>query len=71
VTLALPPQLVGANAVHRLSAGMFAIGYTFSCLIPLAGGAIWDASGLPAAGFAAPAASVAIVLAAAVTFRFP
>jgi MFS transporter, CP family, cyanate transporter len=71
VTLALPPQLVAANVVHRLSAGMFAIGYTFSCLIPLAGGAIWDDSRLPAAGFAAPAASVVIVLAAAVTFRFP
>jgi CP family cyanate transporter-like MFS transporter len=71
VTLALPPQLVAPNDVHRLSAGMFAIGYTLSCLVPLAGGAIWDATGLAASGFAAPAAACAIVLAAALSFRFP
>jgi CP family cyanate transporter-like MFS transporter len=71
VTLALPPQLVEANDVHRLSAGMFAIGYSLSCLVPLAGGVIWDAIGLPASGFAAPAVSGVVVLAAALTFRFP
>ena len=71
VTLALPPQLVEAHDIHRLSAGMFAIGYTLSCLVPLAGGAIWDATGMAASGFAAPAVSGVIVLAAALTFRFP
>ena len=71
VTLALPPQMVAAGDVHRLSAGMFTIGYTFSCLIPLAGGAIWDATGLPASAFIAPAAAAAIVLATALAFRFP
>ena len=71
VTLALPPQLVAAGDVHRLSAGMFTIGYTLSCLVPLAGGAIWDMTGLPASAFIAPAAAAAIVLAAALTFRFP
>ena len=70
-TLALPPQLVEAHDIHRLSAGMFAIGYTLSCLVPLAGGAIWDATGMAASGFAAPAVSGVIVLAAALTFRFP
>ena len=54
MTLALPPQLVAAGDVHRLSAGMFAIGYALSCLVPLAGGAIWDATGLPAAGLSRP-----------------
>ena len=39
VTLALPPQLVEAGDVHRLSAGIFTIGYALSCLVPLAGGA--------------------------------
>jgi hypothetical protein len=50
---------------------MFTIGYTFSCLIPLAGGAIWDMTGLPASAFIAPAAAAAIVLATALAFRFP
>ncbi|MGA8755348.1 MAG: MFS transporter [Stellaceae bacterium] len=71
VTLALPPQLVAAGDVHRLSAGMFTIGYGLSCIVPLAGGAIWDLTRLPAAGFAAPAAAAAIVIAAALAFRFP
>ncbi len=71
VTLALPPQLVAAGDVHRLSAGMFTVGYTVSCLVPLVGGALWDATGLPAAAFAAPAAAVAVVLAAALAFHFP
>lgn len=71
VTLALPPQLVAASDVHRLSAGMFTIGYMWSCIVPLAGGAIWDVTRLPAAGFAAPAAAAAIVIAAALAFRFP
>jgi len=71
VTLALPPQLVAAGDVHRLSAGMFTIGYTLSCVVPLVGGAIWDLTGFPAAAFIAPAAATAIVLGAAITFRFP
>jgi len=71
VTLALPPQLAPAGDVHRLSAGTFAIGYTLSCVVPLVGGAFWDATGLPAAAFLAAAGSTAIVLAATLTFRFP
>jgi MFS transporter, CP family, cyanate transporter len=71
VTLALPPQLVASHDVHRLSAGMFAVGYAFSSVVPLAGGAIWDATGVPIAGFAAPAIAAAAVFAAAFTFRFP
>jgi CP family cyanate transporter-like MFS transporter len=71
VTLALPPQLAAAADVHRLSAGMFAIGYTLTCLVPVVGGAIWDATGQPAAAFLAPAGSAAIVIAAALGFRFP
>jgi CP family cyanate transporter-like MFS transporter len=71
VTLALPPQLAPAGDVHRLSAGTFAIGYSLSCVIPLVGGAFWDATGIPAAAFLAAAAGAAIVLATALTFRFP
>jgi CP family cyanate transporter-like MFS transporter len=71
ITLALPPRLIAAADVHRLAAGMFAIGYTLSCLVPPVGGAIWDATGHPAAAFLAPAVAAVIVLAAAVGFRFP
>jgi CP family cyanate transporter-like MFS transporter len=71
ITLALPPRLAAAADVHRLSAGMFAIGYTFSCLVPPLGGAIWDATGYPTAAFFAAAGAAAIVIAAALCFRFP
>jgi MFS transporter, CP family, cyanate transporter len=65
--LALPPQLAPPGDVHRLSAGMFAIGYTLSCAIPPIGGALWDVTGIPASAFLAGAASSAIVAATAFT----
>lgn len=71
VTLALPPQMVSTGDVHRLSAGMFAIGYSLSCAVPLLGGAFWDATGIPSAAFLVAAGSTAIVLATSLTFRFP
>jgi MFS transporter, CP family, cyanate transporter len=71
LSLALPPRLAAPAEVHRLSAGMFAIGYTFSCVVPPLGGAIWDATGHPAAAFFAAAGATAIVIAAALGFRFP
>jgi MFS transporter, CP family, cyanate transporter len=71
IALALPPQLAAAADVHRLAAGMFAIGYTFSCLVPPVGGAIWDMTGYPAAAFFAAAGAAVIVVAAALGFRFP
>jgi MFS transporter, CP family, cyanate transporter len=71
VTLAMPPQLAAAADVPRLSAAMFAIGYSFSFLVPVIGGAIWDAVGVPAIGFAAPAVASLSVLATALTFHFP
>lgn len=70
VTLALPPQLAAGGDAHRLSAGMFAIGYSLSCVVPLLGGAVWDATRLPAAAFAVPAVATATVLVTALGFRF-
>ena len=69
LTLALPPQLAPAGDVHRLSAGMFAIGYSLSCLVPPLGGLLWDMTGSPGAAFLANAGSAAIVFAAALTLR--
>lgn len=71
VTLALPPQIAPAADVPRLAAGMFAIGYSFSCIVPVAGGAAWDATHMPAAGFAVAAVATLTVLAATASFRFP
>ena len=44
ITLALPPLLSKPDDVHRLSAAMIAIGYLIAFLMPIAGGAAWDAT---------------------------
>jgi len=51
LTVALPPLLVEDRDVHRLSAGMFAVGYGYSFLLPLLGGVAWDLSRIPATAF--------------------
>jgi MFS transporter, CP family, cyanate transporter len=69
LTLALPPLLAPPGEVHRLSAGMFAVGYSLSCLVPPLGGLAWDATALPALAFLVNAMSAAIVFGAALTLR--
>jgi len=64
LTIALPPLLVEDRDVHRLSAGMFAVGYGYSFLLPLVGGAAWDISGIPAAAFLPVFVGAATTLAA-------
>ena len=51
LALALPPLVAEARDLHRLSAGMFAVGYAYSFLLPLLGGVAWDTSHVPAAAF--------------------
>ncbi len=51
LNLALPPLLAAPQDVHRLSAGIFSISYSCVFVAPLLGGAIWDATGLPATAF--------------------
>jgi len=67
LSLALPPLLAPAGDVHRLSAGMFSIGYVTSFLMPPLAGAIWDMTGVPATAFSAAGFSIAIAFAAAAT----
>jgi CP family cyanate transporter-like MFS transporter len=69
LALALPPMLTGADDVHRLSAGMFTVGYAGAFVIPLAGGALWDASRVPAAAFTPVALGALFALASAATLR--
>jgi CP family cyanate transporter-like MFS transporter len=69
LSLALPPLLAPVGDVHRLSAGMFAIGYALSCAVPLLGGALWDLTGIPATAFLAAALSAVSVAIAALSLR--
>ena len=69
LALALPPMLTVPDDVHRLSAGMFTVGYAAAFVIPLAGGALWDASHVPAAAFTPVALGALFALASAATLR--
>lgn len=69
LALALPPMLSGPTDVHRLSAGMFTIGYVAAFAIPLGGGALWDATHVPAAAFTPVALGAFFALASAATLR--
>jgi hypothetical protein len=69
LTLALPPLLAAASDVHRLSAGMFAIGYLTAFLVPLSGGAAWDATAIPETAFLPVVLGAALVLAVAARLR--
>lgn len=51
VVLAQPPVLSPAHDVHRVAAGMFAIGYTIGIILPVICGALWDLSGNPRMAF--------------------
>ncbi|MGH7914898.1 MAG: CynX/NimT family MFS transporter [Candidatus Binataceae bacterium] len=53
LNLAFPPLLAETPGdVHRISAGMFTIGYSLAFLVPLAGGAAWDRTGISAVSLA-------------------
>ncbi len=59
--LALPPLLSEPHDVHRISAGMFTIGYACAVVIPIVSGAVWDATKVPATVFL-PIGSCALVI---------
>ena len=71
LTLALPPLIGAAHDVHRLSAAMIAIGYLSAFVIPIAGGLMWDFTGVPASGFMPLVGFGAVALVLAATLRFP
>jgi CP family cyanate transporter-like MFS transporter len=53
LSLAFPPLLAETPGdVHRISAGMFTIGYGMAFLVPLLGGAAWDRTGIAAVSLA-------------------
>jgi MFS transporter, CP family, cyanate transporter len=64
--LALPPLMAQPNDVHRMSAAVFTISYACSFLGSYAGGAIWDATGLPFSSFLPVILSGAVIATLAV-----
>jgi MFS transporter, CP family, cyanate transporter len=65
VSLTLPPLLATADDVHHLSAGTFTIGYLTGFAMSPLGGAIWDATGVPATAFTVGAVCTTLVVSAA------
>ncbi len=63
LALALPPLLAPPDDVHRVTAAMFTISYTWAVVVPVISGALWDASGIAAMAFL-PIAACGIILAA-------
>jgi CP family cyanate transporter-like MFS transporter len=51
LTLAMPPLMAKPEDVHRLSAAMMLVSYILAFLVPIIGGAVWDATHAPASAF--------------------
>jgi CP family cyanate transporter-like MFS transporter len=71
LNLALPPLLTDADDVHRLSAAMFTISYTCASLSAIVGGALWDATGIPATAFTVVAAAGLLMAVLALALDLP
>jgi CP family cyanate transporter-like MFS transporter len=69
--LTLPPMLAAEGDVHRLSAAMFTLSYACAFLGSLAGGAVWDMTGVPLAAFAPVAISGVAIIFLVLWVRFP
>jgi len=70
LTLALPPLIARSDDVHRLAAGMIAIGYLCAFVIPIVGGAIWDATGSAPAAFLPLGVFALVAIGLAATLHF-
>ncbi len=69
LTLALPPLLARQDDVHRLAAGMLALGYSTTFIVPYLSGAVWDATHITEAALLPGVLGALIVVAMASTFR--
>ena len=49
--LTLPALLTAPDDVHRMTAGMFTISYSWAVVVPIISGLAWDTSGWPLAAF--------------------
>ncbi len=62
LALALPPLLAPPDDVHRVTAAMFTISYSWAVVVPVISGMLWDVSGIAGMAFL-PIALCGIVLA--------
>lgn len=62
LALALPPLLAPPDDVHRVTAAMFTISYTWAVVVPVISGMLWDVSGIAGMAFL-PIAACGIILA--------
>jgi CP family cyanate transporter-like MFS transporter len=69
MALALPPLLVRHDDVHRLAAGMLALGYSTTFLVPWLSGAVWDATHIAETALLPGVIGALLVGAIACTFR--
>jgi CP family cyanate transporter-like MFS transporter len=69
LTLALPPLLAPPEDVHRLSAGVLTISYALAFIVPLVGGAVWDATAITATAFLPGAVGALLVLVLGATLK--
>jgi MFS transporter, CP family, cyanate transporter len=69
LTLALPPLLARQDEVHRLAAGMLALAYSITFIVPYLGGAVWDVTHIAEAALLPGVVGALIVVAMASTFR--
>jgi CP family cyanate transporter-like MFS transporter len=69
LSLALPPLLARQDDVHRLAAGMLALGYTTTFVLPYLGAAVWDATHITEAALLPGVIGTLTVVAMASTFR--
>jgi len=51
LVLALPPLLSEPDDVHRITAAMFTISYSFAVVVPVISGMMWDISGIGSLAF--------------------
>jgi CP family cyanate transporter-like MFS transporter len=71
VVLTMPPRIAAPGDVHRMSAGVFTFQYATAFLIPLASGAVWDATGRAVLAFV-PGMIAALVMGwLALSLRIP
>jgi CP family cyanate transporter-like MFS transporter len=70
LVLALPSVLSAPDDVHRISAGMFTISYSFAMALSVFVGWLWDLTRLPIAGFAPVALCGLVVAALASTVKY-
>jgi CP family cyanate transporter-like MFS transporter len=70
LALALPPLLCPPQDVAPTSAGIFTLSYGFAVVVPVASGAAWDWTGLPASAFLPIGTCALLLLALARTIQF-